>query len=398
MVMIRFWPLELRGGHQCFDDSRPPPATRTMSHRILPLLAVSALLVAVAPANAQTTVTTDPVGFNQVACPANSDTLLSIPFTRSPEFIGTVASVSASTSTVTVSGTQTWAPGHFVYVSGSQSNTYYALIGNHPSTNPNEGNLYPVVGSGSNTLTLNLNGDDISGVAANTQILVIPYWTLGTVFPTADANVSFVPSASTFVKQTQIQIPDYSATGINQSAASIYYFYNNAWRMSGTSSALDYSDNVILPNSYFVFRNTGTLSVSTTLTAVGAVPMRKLTVPIATRVGNGQSTPQDNLVAMLRPVPVTLNSSGLITSGAFAVSPSTFNKLDQLLVFDNTEIGINKSAASIYYYFNGAWRKSGQDSSLDFGSDTLPVGGGFVIRKGGTALGATQPWQHAPPY
>src|ERR1051326_2497762 len=59
-------------------------------------------------------VTTDPVGFlqpfntqaNQINLLANSDTLVSVPFTRPPEFTGAIASISGNV--ITVSSSPGW--------------------------------------------------------------------------------------------------------------------------------------------------------------------------------------------------------------------------------------------------------------------------------------------------
>jgi uncharacterized protein (TIGR02597 family) len=370
--------------------SQPVP----LMHRSVSLaLAFVASAILVGSVSAQT-VTTDPVGFTTAACPANADTLLGVPFTRLPEFTGAVQSVSGNT--ITVSGSPGWTGNQFVYnpaASPAQHNTYFVLIGPHASTNPNEGRIYTVTANGSNTLTVTLNGDSISGVQANTQILVVPYHTLATLFPATDANVSFIASPSQFNRQTQILIPNFAAAGINQSTGATYFYLNGAWRKFGQPTTDDHGDDVLLPTGYFTLRNAGT---GTNLTALGAVLVKKEAIPLATLT----SGPQDNAVSIIRPVNVTLDNLGLITSGAFASSPSQFNRIDQLFVFDNAASGINKSASGTYYYANGHWRKFGQDPTADFGPDVIAAGTGFVIRKGATVDGATQFWvnDHSPTY
>src|SRR5437870_12174449 len=101
---------------------------------------------------AQTSVTTDPVSFATTSCLGNSDTYLGIPFTRLPEFIGTVQSV--GTNTLTINGTPGWASNRFVYAAGTQPKHYYVLIGNGGAANPKEGHIYSVTSNGSNTLTV----------------------------------------------------------------------------------------------------------------------------------------------------------------------------------------------------------------------------------------------------
>lgn len=356
--------------------------------RSISLFCLAALLAGLSSLSAQSVVT-DPVGFTSTACAANSDTFLSTSFTRPPEFTGAVQSVSGNV--ITVSGSPGWTANQFVHVAGTQPKTYFVLIGPHASTNPNEGRIYTISANGTNALTVNLNGDSIGSVQASTQILVVPYFTLGTLFPVGDANVSFIPSPSVFNLQTQILIPDYSGTGINRSAPTSYYFLTGAWRKFGNDPAEDHSDDVLLPSAYFILRNPST---GTTLTSLGSVLVKKQTNSIAT-LTSGQ---QDNFVAITRPINVSLDNLGLISSGAFASSSSVFNLIDQLFVFNNSAAGINKSASATYYYMNGHWRKFGQDPAVDFGADIIAAGTGFVIRKGATVDGATQFWVNAPTY
>ena len=354
-------------------------------------LSLFCLLAAIAAwsslASAQ--VVTDPVGFTTASCAANSDTYLSVSFTRPPEFTGLIQSVSGNI--LTIAGTPGFTINQFAYVPSTQPKTYFVLIGPHASLNPNEGRNYQVTSNGTNTLTLNLNNDDISGVQPNTQVLIIPYATLASVFPATDQNVSFIPSPSQFNRLTQILIPNYAGSGINLSAAATYYFLNGAWRKFGQPTTDDHGDDVLSNTGYFTLRNAGT---GTTLTSLGSVLVKKETLPLFTSA----TTQQDNFVGIIRPVPVSLDNLGLITSGAFASSPSQFNRIDQLFLFDNAAAAINKSANATYYYANSHWRRFGQDPTADFGTDTIPAGVGFVIRKGITGNGATQFWQNAPTY
>ena len=125
--------------------------------------------------------TTDPVGFTTTSCLGNSDTYLGIPFTRPPEFTGTVQSANANT--LTINGTPGWTDNRFVYAAGTQSKHYYVLIGNGGATNPKEGHTYAVTSNGSNTLTVDTSFDNLTGVVANTRVTLIPYWTPATIFP-----------------------------------------------------------------------------------------------------------------------------------------------------------------------------------------------------------------------
>src|ERR1700730_7839972 len=224
----------------------------------IPLLAVVASgFIYSTSTFAQVTAASDPVGFTTTSLLGASDTLISIPFTRPPEFTGAIQSVSAGTptGTITAAGTPGWTASQFVYVAGSQPKHYYALIGGGGSLNPKEGRFYPITGNGSNTLTVTTTtASDLSGITANTQVTIIPYWTPATVFPPTDSGVSFTPTSSAPTYKTQIQIADDSAPTISYSL--VYYFDGSTskWRIENVGDP-DRGDDVLSPDSFFVIRN-----------------------------------------------------------------------------------------------------------------------------------------------
>ncbi len=409
--------------------------------------------------NSTTSAATDPVGFTTSSLPANSDSLISIPLTRPAVFSGAISSI--STNTITVSSAANFTASQFVYAQGTQSNTYYAIIGPLLNTvsgtvsatngsnaitataglssvavgdeiivsglaynvasvtsdtaavlsraytgttgsyivsydhSPKEGSYYTVTANTANTLTVNLNGDTLSAVAAGTTVTLIPYWTLGTAFPASDAGTSYTISTGTggFSRQTQILLPNLVSAGINLASNGTYYNYNGAWRIAGSDGTVVYDDTILPPSTYFTVRN---VSNATTFTPAGGVYMNRITAPLDTQ----SSSAQDNAVALWRPTAVTLNDLGLISSGAFTPSTGTggFARADTLLTYDNTLIGINKASSATYYYFNGGWRLSGTDGTADYGTTTIPYGVGFTIRKSSTTNSLTSFWQNTRTY
>jgi uncharacterized protein (TIGR02597 family) len=326
---------------------------------------------------------------------ANSDTCVSIPFTRPPEFIGAIQSISGST--ITVSGTPGWVGNQFVYAGGTQSKHYYVLLGASGSANPKEGHTYAVTANGSNTLTIDTTHDDLSGIPASSRLVLIPYWTLATVFPPADANVSFTPTSSTTSYQTLIRIPDNTASGTDLPYSPVYLFSSNidgtsnnsGWRRVGDNTT-DHGDDTLLSDSYFVVRNSNgapTLPLST----LGAVLMRKWTVPLMTSVNQAQ----DNPVSIIRPLNVALNGTGLgPVDGSFVAN-------DQLLFFDNSQVAFDKAPSAVYYYDtsvgnSGGWRLSG-GGVTDHGTDVIRPGTGFMVRKAATPGGQTTLWNNSFP-
>ena len=425
-------------------------------------------------AAAQTTVATDPVGYTSLALPANSDTLISLPFTRPVEYTGPISSVSTTssggvtTTTITLPGSTSFTQNQFAYAAGTQPKTYYAIIGplltsltgtvsvTNGSTavtgsgftpiaqgdelvvsglaynvasvtsdtalvlsraytgttatgqtasydhSPKEGSYYTVTANGTNTLTVNLNGDSLSTVATGTSLSLIPYWTLGTAFPDSDAGTSYIASTGTTTRtfQTRILASNLTTPGINLSPSATYIYYSSAWRAvttNGVDTANSYDDTILPPTTYFTVRNAAT---GTTFTPSGGVYMNRLTEQLDTLASNSQ----DNAVAVLRPTAVTLNDLGLISSGAFVASTGTTTRTikDELLTYDNTQIGFNKAPSGVYIYYNGAWRAitvNGVDTSTDYGSTVnIPYGTGLTIRKVAATNGATSLWQNTRNY
>jgi len=359
---------------------------------------------------AQTSVVSDPVGFLTTSCLGNSDTFVSVSFTRPPEFVGAIQSVAGST--ITVTGTPGWAGNQFVYAAGPQPKHYYALIGSGGASNPKEGHTYFVSANGSNTLTVDTAADNLTGITANTQLLLIPYWTPATVFPASDENVSFTPTTSSASYKTQILVPNYSASGINLPFTPAYFFSNNVdgtssnvgWRIAGDNTT-DHGDDPLLPDGYFVVRNTnGALTLP--LKAAGAVLMEKLTVPLAA----SSTHAQDSAVSMIRPIDVALNATGLSQiDGSFVTTPPYGNARgqsvsvgDRLLLFDNLQAAFDKQPSATYYRYsdtgrNPVWKLVGDDAGIH-DTDVIPAGSAMVIRKSRTATGQSTFWTNAPTY
>ena len=260
---------------------------------------------------------------------------------------------------------------------------------------PKEGSYYTVTDNGTNTLTVSLNGDSLATVAAGATVSLIPYWTLGTAFPAANAGTSYIVSTGTALRnyQTQILLPDLSSAGINLPSPVSYFNYNGAWRLGGSDGTAVYDDTILPPTNYFTMRNAVT---ATTFTPIGGVCMNRLTTVLDTQT----SAAQDNAVSVPRPVATALNDLGLITSGAFIASTGTALRsiTDSLLVYDNTIAGINKSSSTAYFYYNGAWRLVGSDGTADYGTTTVPYGVGFTIRKAPVTNGLTSFWQSTRNY
>ena len=93
---------------------------------------------------------------------------------------------------------------------------------------------------------------------------------------------------------------------------------------------------------------------------------------------------------------VSLKNSGLISSGAFKVSKGA-NKTDEVLVFDPTATGYNKTPTRIFTYSGGAWHRKGVAGDA---GDSLVFrpGSGVIIRKNVDANAETSLWTNPSSY
>jgi len=349
----------------------------------------------------QTTATSDPVGFNSVTALGNSDTRFSVPLQRPNVFTGTVASVSGNV--VTVSGTPAWTTNQFVYAAGTQSNTYYLEF----KSGAKVGMFYTVTANAAGTLTLNLNGDSISTVAANDSFKLVPYWTLSTLFPN-QAGITATTSISGSAPVTDILIPDVTSAGTDLGAPSGYFYYSGTgfggagWRAIGGSPSQKVNDTPLSPDGFLIVRQDG-VSTSSILTATGAVPTNVRKYVIGTLQAN---VDQDNAVGIDIPVGLSLTQSNLFQSNAFAgTSLISGDQGDQLLVFDDTTADFDKAATTGYFYYTGTafggagWRLIGGSPTAKQDAVTVfQPGSGYIIRKAGVASPQSVVWSLPLPY
>src|SRR5881392_2692792 len=92
-------------------SDRPHLSVSRMGKIISCFILFVANAVLLLPVFAQSAIS-EPVGFTTTSLLANSDTFISIPFTRLPEFTGTVQSISGNV--ITVGGSPGWTPNQFV--------------------------------------------------------------------------------------------------------------------------------------------------------------------------------------------------------------------------------------------------------------------------------------------
>jgi uncharacterized protein (TIGR02597 family) len=359
-----------------------------------------ALLAFGAFAQAQT-VATDPVGAISINLVGNSDNFVSLPFHRPVALETQVVSISGNT--VTVSAAANLTASEFVYVAGTQPNTYYLQF----TSGSRDGMYYTVTANDGSSITVDPNGD--AGLDGNVSVgdtfRIIPYWTLNTLFPIGQ-GVNGSPGPLPAQRNTAVLLPPNNVPGVDLVPSTIYYYYNGSanvgagWRQAGASFSTLQNDAIVFPDSYFVVRNA--VPGNNTLTLVGAVVQSDYSTPLTAYQAN---TGQDIFVGVNVPVPVTLADSNL----ASALTPSTgfipSQRGDELLAFDPTVTGIDVVPSDIYYYYSGSaaggpgWREAGQPASTIFDStQVFQPGQAYLIRKVPTSIPQTTIWSFAPSY
>lgn len=193
-----------------------------------------AILVAAGfSANAQTTATTDPVGFTTInvrgkTTSAKAFTMVVLPMERASAFTGSCSGASFSLDgnnrTVITFGSDLFTASQFT---GTGNQHYFRV-----TTGGNAGDFSTITANTANSITL---ADNLNAVLTTaTSFEVNPYWTLGTAFP-GGAGLQGGTSANAAD----------NITIYNSNFVGTVYFYStsaNQWRTGITGS-----DNVIIP-------------------------------------------------------------------------------------------------------------------------------------------------------
>lgn len=314
-----------------------------------------------------------PVGGFTTTAAANTDTLVSPTLAREAAWRGTIA---GGTGTSITASSDVWSAGQFA----PGAETYYIRM----LSGALSGQYFVITGNTASALTVDAAGLNLSTLVSGDTAEIVPFWTLGTLYPASQAGTAFIASASPVARQTELLFFDGSGSGINRAPSTSYFYLNGAWRRSGAALTTSFNGTVILPDAYFIQRNK---AAATTLVYVGRVQPGAVGTVI-----EAKTTQNDNYVAVSFPVDIPLSQTGLVGNG-FSVSASPVAISDRLLVFNPNETGINRAPSTSYFYYNGAWRKSGSSVAVDFGSDVIRAGSGFIIRK--AANGSSGVWNYA---
>lgn len=311
-------------------------------------------------------VSTNPVGFYKVECPANSDTHISIPVTRSPIFEGKVASVSGSS--LIFEGESALKADELVYEQGVQPNHYYAIF----KDGPYEGAWFDVVSNTASSVVLECAESALTSELVGSSVQIIPHWTLNTLMP----NGAGTHTAKNAMPSSLVLYCGPNTIGTNFAFDAFFFSdfgtdspYSHWCKMGDTDGEGNYfnhNDFVIPPNSEIAIRNPRNKD-ATVLSFSGNVKMFASEVSVGILAS---ATNQDNILASLSATYITLSdlTDPMINGGLLSKSPMP---VDLLLLYDNSIAAQNRAFEAYYYYYAGdgnaynGWYKVGGDVKMD---------------------------------
>jgi len=332
-----------------------PPVTQSLR------LAAALALASAASALAQTTATTDPVGFitlNIAGTGGTSSTAISfkgLGLTRPVEYQGAAEAVTANTVT---DDQATWTDNQFNGANGA----FYLEI----SSGPGAGTTYDITATSAANKRITLAQNLATGITASpaspVSFKIRRHWTIASVFgANNEGGLGAGQDAST---ADVIQL--WNGVGYDG-----FYYQSGAaiggvgWR-SPSDVFANAGGRVIYPDDGLVIRRKQSGAAAVVL--MGAVKTGQTSFPIQ---------PGTNIVANACAAPVTLGSSGLQASGLAAGGDAS--AADLVLIW-------NGQGYEGYYYQSGSpiggvgWR-SGSDVFADASGTQIPVGAAVIIKR-----------------
>ena len=331
------------------------------------ICAFGALCAALACSNAfAIAVSTNPVGYYTVNCPANSDTHISIPVTRAPVFDGKVAAVSANS--LVFEGGAVFEANELVYEQGVQPNHYYAIF----KDGPYEGAWFDITSNTASSIVLECAESTLGEDLVGSSVQIIPHWTLNTLMP----NGAGTHTAKNAMPLSLVFFYSPDAVGVNLTPDSFFFSDFGAdspysyWCKTGDiddeGNYFNQDDFVLPPNSVIAVRNPQNTG-ATSLSFSGTVKMFASDVSVGILVA---STNQNNILPSLSATTISLSelTEALIDGGLMEKKPVP---LDLLLMYDKENISKNKPLLSYYYYYESdassynGWYEFGGENKVD---------------------------------
>ncbi len=308
-------------------------------------------------ADAQTTATTDPVGFITLNIAGNGGASASalsfsgLGLTRPVEYQGNAEGFAANSLT---DNDAAWTDNQFNGAAGA----YFVEL----TSGTAAGTTYDISATTASTKTITLAQSLAAGVANGVTFKIRKHWTLASIF--GAANESGLGSGNS---SSADQILRWNGTGYD-----IYYYQTSGiggigWRKAGFPST-DASASVIYPEDGVIVQRSQSAAVPVVL--MGAVKTGQTSAPVQNGI---------NFVGNIYAAAMTLASSGIYTgNNTTGLAGGNSSGADQLLIWNGT-------GYDIYYYQTSGiggigWRKAGFPST-DASATSIPVGISIIIQR-----------------
>ncbi len=357
--------------HRCDRKKKSKnPLTVTYALLLFPRMkllrsSLAILLAAGLSSNAQTTATTDPVGFTTVTVrgktsSAKAFSTVVIPMERADAFAGSCAgasfSLDGSNRTVITFGSDLFTANQFT----GTGNQHYLRL----TSDSNNGDFSTIVANTANSITLADNFNSV--LTTSSTFSVTPYWTLNTALPSGGG----LNSGANVNAADNVIIYNANFTGTT-------YFYsstNNRWQTGITPS----NDVIIPPGTGLGVDRKQSTAVG--LVFPGSVPLGWSAVDV-----NGStsgSATKNTLVGSAYP----LASKRLADIGLYTGSSSTGLQGGASAAASDTVTIYNQSTGVGTAYFYSTTNNRWQTGISDASNVTIPEGAAVLIaRKSGRA-------------
>ncbi len=324
----------------------------------------------ISTAQAQTTATTDPVGFITLniagtgGAGANKISFKGLGLTRPVEYQGS-AETSAQATNFIVDDQATWTTGQFEGANGS----FFVEI----TSGTAAGTTYDVVSTDAATKKITLAQNLANGVANGTTFKVRKHWTITAVF--GASNTAGLTGGEDTSTADQLLI--WNGTGYT-----VYYYQElppalggTGWRSAANAFA-DAGGTSVYPDDGLVVKRISASNVN--LVVMGAVKTGSTSFPIQSGI---------NIVSNVYAAPMTLDSCGIVASGLTAGEDTS--TADQVLLW-------NGSGYDVYYFqdlppaLGGQGWRSASNAFTDAGATSIGVGTSIVVKR---SLGGAFDWK-----
>lgn len=332
-----------------------------ITHGLKKFALTASIALLVAPAFAQTTATTDPVGYISLEITPSATAGVAkysykgLGLTRTVAYQGSAETSTGGTTTI-VDNEATWTDNQFN--GASAAITHFVEI----TSGAAAGTTYDIVATVASTKTLTLAQSLAASVTAGSTFKIRQHWTIGSVFGAANEG-GLQGGTSTSADQV---------LSWNGSGFDTYYYQTSGfggigWRKSGAPT-VPKDGALIYPEDGLVVKRNQTTPLSIVL--MGSVKLGQTSIPVVSGY---------NYTSNVNAAPMTLASSGLytgVTSTGLAGGTST--GADQVLVWNGT-------GYDTYYYqtsgFGGiGWRRSGAPT-VDASTTSIGVGVSVVLNR-----------------